>query len=666
MNAKDSFDRHEQPEALDAKAEKQAVRAIDAASFDEVDSVVQNHDELSVDGVLDDKQLSITPQEAQVLLNEAWQTVKTKWVEANGSLRYRFTPQENKDISEALVVMSGTSQQLSMEMVTMYEDLARMTQMANKVSQWQYNKFINYMNTQKQSILVDSTMDRLQWAFGDGAPDQWSSIAWGIRDYLLTTVAEKDFNVVSNFSRLRKDPTFIPLRSKLTELGNELRAERNRWFIAEIFGQSFTQWGGIEWSPDVRLSHLETMLKNARSIDVNTLALWLSQIRGNASMMDQLMTHIGSQIQKKLKDWALADGARFGTISYGDVLPGEPTPPLSPNSLRLETKAPSTKESFDGVGVLEELAVMRKNPGISMITLTLPTSADPVFVESMAEIVSDIVATHPNWPDIRLAMDAWATKVRLDALETTEKEFMSPLYSLKNLEYNQIGNYDALAKVIEAMPVQPGEVSLKEIVNNPSYSLLWWTVEGSASHVRTDHQWVYTSNERLLWLLGNPALPVNKPNDIDVTNNPTLAFDRAASFIDYLDSVEKIAPDASFSLRSSINGPTNAQMDTKFAKGTQSQQQFEQQRLAWDKEFQSATMQFRVKKLEEKVVSKTFEPKKTPIIGQALTVKLVFSSPTDKWWPPDKSPPFRPRLPNISRTKWRVGGSVDYSKCYQR
>ena len=56
-------------------------------------------------------------------------------------------------------------------------------------------------------------------------------------------------------------------------------------------------------------------------------------------------------------------------------------------------------------------------------------------------------------------------------------------------------------------------------------------------------------------------MPVNEPNNDALTNNPSLAYDRAASFIDYFINLkDKVSASAKFDLAYEVNGPTREEL----------------------------------------------------------------------------------------------------------
>jgi hypothetical protein len=620
--------------------EHEYLDSINKASDEDVTSALQSSDlAYDADNALDDfdGKPRMSPQQAKDYLDDVLRS-HTAVNNETDTLELSRRWLDKPAIINALVALSAPEKKsqdwlrLSVDTVVWYGKLARAVQFENKVSRRNYTAFTEFMREQKSYHLVTHALNRFTTVHAFTAQER-SLVEGPLRTLLQGVVNGKEGQekVDSQFTTLLNNSEYIPFKNVLQHESNEIRAVHNRAYIEGLFTPFFDQ-GVMRWSQKVTSQHLQTMLGATDAKAVNMMALWMSELEQHPEAMGSLVEQLAIKIQKKITNWTLASWARFAQVSVDELTPNVPLAELKASQIRVEYKEPSVKETLPFVPILQELKVLRDNPDISEIILTLPSNSSSIMVESMVEIISDINVTNPTGPQIKITFDnnPEAVEARLDAVERKESIFSSPRYALERLEYNHIGNLEAIGKVIDAMPSQPGEVSLKEIVHDPSYTILWWEIVGSASHVRTDHASVFTQDQRILSRLApGVQLPINNPQDKDVTNNPTLSFDRAASFLDYLLEQEgKIAPEAKFSLTYGVNGPLNNAMDQLYGAWTP---QFESARAEGAKAYQHAALQFTVKKTEEKQLSRSFPPTKEPVEGGAFSVGVVSNSPQDKW-----------------------------------
>jgi hypothetical protein len=127
-----------------------------------------------------------------------------------------------------------------------------------------------------------------------------------------------------------------------------------------------------------------------------------------------------------------------------------------------------------------------------------------------------------------------------------------------------------------------------------------------ASRNPTNYQSIFADNPEFAQWLNSYQKPQNS-NDRNITNNPSLAFDRAASFLDFFTSKDgKVKPESKFDIQYKVDGPNRSEL-TNSLSTTLQRKPTETEILEAFKEWQNATINLNLLKKEEKIYSNTID-----------------------------------------------------------
>jgi hypothetical protein len=256
------------------------------------------------------------------------------------------------------------------------------------------------------------------------------------------------------------------------------------------------------------------------------------------------------------------------------------------------------------------------------------------------------------------------SKIRIDSNE--HKETMSSKHlELKELPYNVIWDPEGIKAVL--IKTNP---EMKALLEDPKYTITWWDIYGSASFQRTwyktkpelwlqNYKNIATVTNQTKWWDGAIDNTVKNPGQqVDgdaswVTNNPTLAYDRAASFIDaFYKTPNKVADWAKFDINYGVNGKSKAEL----IKQLWITNEITQAKTLEDgfKKWQYAILDLNFKKTEDIPASKEFDVAQQElavwfqmgVVGEQTNV-----SNTPPWHPPV-------RLRKLMAWGWHKRGNI--------
>lgn len=404
-------------------------------------------------------------------------------------------------------------------------------------------------------------------------------ISWIQEDYEWQVQKTKYEDINKMYQRMRREQSYDIKNNAMTDV-YEIVAEHNRaWVLdqfknltnTEEFKNTFNAdlAQKTENKEDIRFksiekaqAHMESMLKETDNKDVTNLALALTYSGQNPKILNDLW--------KKIQELPEEKSVRF---DYSNIDNKDPVPEnkwLYSTSLKdLKDKEITQSLSEENkTAMLSYVTELSKNEKISDIKVQVPAWN--------MDIYNQIVDLIP-WVDI--VQIEWLSKVKIEAKESTIESAHLENFVLENLPYNAIWD----SEIIEEFLIKTQNPEILAILSDPEYKITWWEIYGSASRQKT---WYTTNNELNLQQYKNnknitvenkirdnlpdgkksdPEVPTNPQidewrNGDGVTNNPTLAYDRATSLFDFFYKRWSVVENASIDLSYWVNGPSKKEI----------------------------------------------------------------------------------------------------------
>ena len=416
-------------------------------------------------------------------------------------------------------------------------------------------------------------------------------------------------------------------------------AEYNKTYIL----QEFTKADGDQKHQE----HFETMLEETENKNINTLAVALTYPNQNPAMLQALWA--------KIEDKWIKNSVKFTNAKIVNNKIEESKNKSTYTTTLKEEKSAETVSETTIWDIKNHIEPLVKNTNITDITISIPK-----WNTTIQNQIYDMVGLldKNNAYKIKINEVDGISKVKVDSNET--KEIPGKVHlELKELSYDAIWDKTKIEAALKAV----NDPEMNAIIDNPDYQITGWNIYGSASFQRTEYRtqpdlvaWyqnyknIVTVANQTKWGNGGIDNTVKTPwTQVDgdvvswVTNNPTLAYDRAISIMDYFyKKPNKVADGAKFDVNYGVNGPSKAELLSKHPEIKDENTQKGQLENLF-KEWQYAILDLDFKKTENISTTKEFGIDKTQDMTTAFQINIIGEEKTTGWNTPKMKPPVRIR-----------------------
>lgn len=431
--------------------------------------------------------------------------------------------------------------------------------------------------------------------------------------------------IKSNYKKIGKDS---PFKKEISSELVDVVAEYNKEYLM----QEFKKIPEINTNSN-NIKHFETMLDETTNKNINTLAIGVNYPGQNPKILQDLWKKIETRWDKK-------NSIKFTNAKIVNTKIEEiDSKSIYTTTLKEEASEEILSEDM-GKGIQEHINSLLSNTNVSEIKVSIPTWN--INIQSQ---IYDIIWSM-NIDDksrINIIEAENISKVKIESNEIKEVPGKIHL-DLKRLPYNVIWDQEKIWKVLsEADP------KMKEIIEDPNFMITGWNIYGSASFQRTGYNGVWKF-QKYKWIANveNKLDNGNGATQVDwwsgwVTNNPTLAYDRATSFLDFFYTKgNKISDDPKFNIKYGVNGKSKAEL-VKELNITNENDPVQKSRLEeWFKEWQYAILDLDFIKTEKTSTVKEFDIDKKDGFVASLSVSIVWQQ-NNTWWDTPRHTPVRLR-----------------------
>ncbi len=457
---------------------------------------------------------------------------------------------------------------------------------------------------------------------------------------------DKD-NVKVNYTK--KDTEKAVFKKDIISVLNEQVAEQNKGYLLAQFDNIkfityFDKTEKKEKMIDINQDekdHFQAMLNKSNSEDINALALATAY----PDQSPKILTEIRKKVKEKGED---KNSVAFKNAKISYATTDEAIKKMEENkdvgykyTTQLEaTKVTRSIENSKKI-IADTLDVYLKNNNIQSIHIDIPKWNDAIRVqtENIIKTIKTIKTNNPNGIAITLNQKENINAVKITSKETVESPDHIKL-DLKALNANIIWDRAKINQVL-----LDSDPRMKDILNLDSeYKIIggevYWSASRNITHYNNESPFILWNNVTKI----APASDANNdPNNDNVTNNPDLAYNRAASFIDYFMHIDatadptakkKVDPTAKFDLKYEVNGPNRSQLKTDL-KNKNWKEPNEDQLVEAFKEWQFATIDLKLTKTETKINEKEI-PIENNELASWFSVNIIWTASKTShipWWP---------------------------------
>ncbi|MCX6824797.1 MAG: hypothetical protein NTY80_01105 [candidate division SR1 bacterium] len=404
-------------------------------------------------------------------------------------------------------------------------------------------------------------------------------------DSIINTYKDEDIKL--NYAHKEKINTSF--KKEITHALNDRIAEENRGFLLQEFA--------TKNNDTLQKAKFESMLKETSTKDINTLALVINSDK-NKTILEDIRKKVQDKNAKSSEPVRAFNGAKIVSATNESgiktIEESKDTTGLYTKQLGETVRTKSIESSKSSIK--DSINSYIKNGNVQ---INVPAGSDNAVVfNQIKDFVKD-PANGRGKVDFKLNQIAGIADVQIQSIETKEVPQKIHL-ELKELSANSIGDGAKINQLLS-----DADPRMKQLLSpdNKDYKIVGGKMYGSASKNYTTYK-----NETPFVFSGtkvNAVPPVNQAGDINVSNNPDLAYNRSASFADYVLSLpDKVKQGTTFDVSYGVNGPTRKELVSQLTEKNKKVPNEEEIKNAF-KEWQYATLDLDVIKTETVTQEKT-------------------------------------------------------------
>jgi len=450
---------------------------------------------------------------------------------------------------------------------------------------------VNYKKEQLKTSMKTSVNAQLsEYDFSEDTKKAIETELYGKIDAKIKKYDDKE--VISNYSK--KDIDNASFKKDITSVLNEAVAEQNRAYLLDKFNDVKSVTYTLKWDElaeakktdknakektiiidQAEKDHFEKMLDETSAENINTLALATTYPGQLPKMLEELWKQVKDKGEEK-------NSISFKNAKIVSATTSEEVDKIEASldskwtyTTQLEKTKTNNSIETSKANITAQLDVYLKSPYTKEVTVQVPTWNNEVRLQ-MEEIIKQSKELNPNAVTVKLDEVNGLNNIKIKSIEEVPGEIA---LKLEKLSYNVIWDKTKIEAALKA-----ADPKMSEILDNDDYKITRGDIYGSASFQRTPYvtkPWleyqkykdiVNVTNKTMSGNgdINNTAINTTTPQ-VDQwydgglwTNNPTLAYDRATSFLDYFYGKEgKVSDWANFDLSYGVNWPSKKDLLSK-------------------------------------------------------------------------------------------------------